>query len=256
MSAGGFRWLDSAGERTLPGFDGLDPDSFQAVAADLDGDGVDEVVGWDPTSGVWQVAKDAWAETLAVFGAIGDVPVPGDYDGDGDDELAVFRPTTGEWIIEGTVEETWGQSGDIAVPGRWKSGDEVEPAIYRPSTGEWYVLSEAPMVWGVPGDVPVPGDYGGTGRTVVAVFRPSRAEWLIPMGNPITFTVPGGTPMALDLDGDGLDDFTMLDPAGRLVSSDGTELALRPGRTLISLTNGSPEAWYYVPTTCGSTRDG
>ena len=45
---------------------------------------------WCP---VWRVR--------AVFGAAGDIPVPGDYYGTGKATLAVFRPSTGEFFIAG-----------------------------------------------------------------------------------------------------------------------------------------------------------
>jgi hypothetical protein len=57
-----------------------------------------------------------------VWGAAGDLPVPGDYDGDGRTDIAVYRESSGHWFIlrssanyAGWATYQWGTTGDIPV---------------------------------------------------------------------------------------------------------------------------------------------
>lgn len=180
---------------TFPGVDEPvrfgDPDDHP-LAADLDGDGNDELVAY--TDGVWRVA--GWADELAL-GIAGDVPVPGDYDGDGAAQAAVFRPATGEWLVDGAAAPSvLGQAGDVPVPAPYAARNVTTPAVFRPSTGEWLVGGAAPVRFGEAGDVPVPGDYDGDGLAEPAVYRPSTGEWWV-MGaaTPLAWGAPDDVPV-------------------------------------------------------------
>lgn len=145
------------------------------LAADLDGDGTDDLVAF--ADGVWRVA--GWADELDL-GRAGDRPVPADYDGDGRAQAAVFRPATGEWLIDGAAAPVvLGQAGDVPVPAAYAARAVAQPAVFRPSTGEWLLTGAAPVRFGEPGDVPVPGDYDGDGVAEPAVYRPATGEWWV-----------------------------------------------------------------------------
>ena len=75
-----------------------------------------------------------------VFGAPGDIPVPGDYTGSGSAQFAVFR--RGVWMIQGAPAVQWGAPGDIPVPADYDGDGRVDIAVYRPSTGGWYILGQ------------------------------------------------------------------------------------------------------------------
>ena len=93
------------------------------IAGDWDGDGVDGIGVYRPTTGefFWRNALSSGpADGSEFFGNIGDSPIAGDWDGDGSDEIGVQRGAL--WFlhgIEGSIE--FGEAGWFPAAGFFMS---------------------------------------------------------------------------------------------------------------------------------------
>src|SRR6185312_3585691 len=70
-------------------------------SGDLDGDGVNDLVVWRPSTGDWFCLMSSHNYTTAEtrrWGGAGDVPLLADFDGDGRADITVWRPSTGDWF--------------------------------------------------------------------------------------------------------------------------------------------------------------
>jgi hypothetical protein len=166
--------------------------------ADFNGDGRDELVVFNPVTGIWQF-KDAL--TGASFpsvhwGTSGDKPVVGDYDGDGKADMAIFRPVPHEWWILNSSAgfftlSYWGSSTDALVPADYDGDGKTDIAVYEPTTAYWRIrlstgTSMPPLFWGLPpNDIPVPADYDGDGRDDPATYR--GGQWWVYPSTPVVF---------------------------------------------------------------------
>ena len=134
--------------------------------ADFDGDGDTDISVFRPSQGGWYIQGQP--PFPQIWGALGDLSVPGDYDGNGTVDIAVFR--NGQWYVKGQppFPQIWGTSGDVPVPGDYDGNGTTDIAVFR--NGQWYVQGQPPFpqIWGQAGDVPVPGDYDGNGTTDMA----------------------------------------------------------------------------------------
>jgi hypothetical protein len=89
--------------------------------ADLDGDGLAELVVYRPSEGIWYSLNIMTQEFTAIhFGLPSDIPVTGDYDSDGKADRAVYRPSDGTWYILqsrlGFTAFRFGSANDIPLP--------------------------------------------------------------------------------------------------------------------------------------------
>ena len=79
-----------------------------------------------------------------VWGAHGDVPVPGDFDGDGSTDVAVYRPSTGDWLVRNQFTVTFGGPGFVPVVGDYDGDGIDDVAVFQASTGMWEVQGQPP----------------------------------------------------------------------------------------------------------------
>ena len=120
-----------------------------SAVADFDGDGDTDVSVFRPSEGGWYMQGQP--PFPQIWGALGDLSVPGDYDGNGTTDIAVFR--NGEWYVKGQppFPQIWGQAGDIPVPGDYDgNGDDGHRGV-----PEWRVVCQ--------GSGAVPADLGSGG---------------------------------------------------------------------------------------------
>jgi hypothetical protein len=98
------------------------------LLADMDGDGVTDLVVWRASSGTWYWLTAISGYNYAVANArqwgnngLGDIPMLGDIDGDGLSDLIVWRNSdaTWYWLVSGSNwtaagqgQKQWGASGD------------------------------------------------------------------------------------------------------------------------------------------------
>ena len=153
---------DSQGERIIQwGMSGDKP-----LAADFDGDGIDELAVFRPSEGNWYI-YNRLADNYQVvhWGMTGDKPMAKDFDGDGRADLTIYRSSTGTWYIRNSLDDSvlvrqFGLSEDIPVPADFDKDNVSDIAVYRPSNGTWYVTRSSDNTvfsarFGLSGDVPV-----------------------------------------------------------------------------------------------------
>ncbi|MEP6914235.1 MAG: FG-GAP-like repeat-containing protein [Acidobacteriota bacterium] len=177
------------------------------TTGDFDGDGCADLTVFNEASGSWFVQGGP----SAVWGASGDLLVPGDYNGDGVKDFAIFRD--GVWYIRNVRTLQYGLPGDVPVPADYNGDGITDIAVYRPSTGQWFVENQFTVVWGNLMDIPVPGDYNGDGRAEVAVYRRATGTWYFQPGGYAQFGAPGDIPLVADFDGNGSDDVAVYRPS-------------------------------------------
>lgn len=182
------------------------------VIGDYDGDGLDDLAVFRPSTQFWYVRNSSGTDRMTGNGdgitrfrfgtSSDDIPVPADYDGDGVTDIAVRNPASKEWRIrnssgidhlsgrtDGITRRTFGsRQEDIPVRGDFDGDGKDDIAVRRPSTYYWYVLNSSGsnynsdrgdgiqrVVFGRnASDIPIPADYDGDGITDIAVRRPSN----------------------------------------------------------------------------------
>jgi uncharacterized repeat protein (TIGR01451 family) len=151
-----------------------------AIAGDWNGDGVDQVGVFRPSSAFFYIDNGDFSfgtgDKSGQFGANGDIPIVGNWDGiGGDDKVGVFRPSSGYFYIDngnlswdaGDKSGQFGANGDIPIVGDW-DGDGVDQiGVFRPSIGNFF-LDNGDLSWGTGdvygkfgtnGDIPIVGNW-------------------------------------------------------------------------------------------------
>ena len=192
--------------------------NFRPVAADFDGDGVDDKAVYIYESAEWFIKQSEMGWRMEMFGgAWSDLPVPADYNGDYIADLAVYRPSNYGWYILGSDDCYFGAPGVTPIPFDYAGDHKAEPAVFVPPYARWYYLYNNTTSWFVfgstSGDTPIPGDYDADGTVDKAVFRTSTAQWLIALdsggSSNIVFGSTNDIPVPLDSDGSGSDDLNV-----------------------------------------------
>ena len=174
--------------------------------ADLDGDGLSDLVVWHPSTGTWSwvlssknFVDDGLGTKQWGNSSLGDVPLLGDIDGDGKADLIVWRASTGTWYwltsssgysyaSMGGVQ--WGNQalGDVPLVGDFDGDHKADLAVWRASTGTWFWLTSSSgysyaaaggKQWGNQslGDQPLVADIDGDGTDDLTVWRASTGTW-------------------------------------------------------------------------------
>lgn len=141
----------------------IDFGTFQTdipLVGDWDGDGKDDIGGYDPTDCCFYLYKldtetssaKPFAEKQVIqYGNKGDIPLIGDWDGDGKDEIGVFRQlypntNTNSFFLDKGLSGgqsdygpyQFGNVGDIPIVGDWNGDGKDEIGVYRPSSSSFY----------------------------------------------------------------------------------------------------------------------
>ena len=211
-------------------------ENINQFAIDFDGDGIDDLVVFRPSSGQWFVLGSQIGYRVIQWGAPGDIPVPANFEGTGAANLAVFRPETGTWFIRnrnGTTRQvSFGVNGDLPIPADFTGDGRADLALFRPAQNEGenntFIIrpsnggADQSITFGVAGDLPIPADFDGDGRADVAVFRPAGAgrpnNVFIYHGSSVgtvevAFGVAGDLPVPMDFDGNGSVDIAIFRPS-------------------------------------------
>ena len=174
--------------------------------ADLDGDGLSDLVVWHPSTGTWSwvlssknFVDDGLGTKQWGNSSLGDVPLLGDIDGDGKADLIVWRASTGTWYwltsssgysYASMSGVQWGNQalGDVPLVGDFDGDHKADLAVWRASTGTWFWLTSSSgysyaaagsKQWGNQslGDQPLVADIDGDGTDDLTVWRASTGTW-------------------------------------------------------------------------------
>jgi len=190
---------------------------------------------WRPSNGLWCILGGPGSQqTIAQWGANGDIPIQGDFDGDGKTDFTVYRPTDGNWYTyrssDGQVNITnWGASGDIPVAADFDGDGKTDFTVYRPTDGNWYTYRSSDgqvniSQWGISTDILTPADYDGDGKADLAIWRPSTTSFYVYRSSDgqvqvSSFGTSTDKPVCADYDGDGKANFALRSGASWIIAN-------------------------------------
>jgi hypothetical protein len=178
----------------------------QPMLADMDGDGLMDLVLWRASTGTWYWLTSSSGYSYAASGAKqwgstaqGDIPKVGDIDGDGRADLIVWRAPSGTWFwltsssgysYAASGAKQWGNqgNGDVPMIGDLDGDSRADLVVWRAPVGTWYSLTSSTgysyaqsgaVQWGNQslGDVPLLTDLDGDGRSDLVVWRAPSGTW-------------------------------------------------------------------------------
>ncbi|HEV8370781.1 MAG TPA: SBBP repeat-containing protein [Pyrinomonadaceae bacterium] len=202
------------------------------ITGDWDGNGVDDVGIFRPSTGQFQLRLPSGRTFIVInlnnFGQNGDLPVAGDWNFDGIDTVGVFRPSTGQWLLTNgpntnnttppvNFQFAFGQNDDVPIVGDWNGDGFDTPGLFRSGVAQ-FILSNGfqgttditPFTFGALGTKPLAGDWDGDGVATIGVFNPGTGIMSLnntnTSGNGVgdlvfSFGLNGDSPLAGDWDG-------------------------------------------------------
>lgn len=170
-STGNYIWLNGWGKG----------ENWKPFCGDFDGDGKDDVLLYDNTTGEWQVAFSTGNDLLPNAGeadnyiwldhwGVGPAwkPLIGDYNGDGKDDLTLYNSTDGGWQVALS-------NGKAFIPNAGVFG-----------TNYWKIN------WGVgPQWQPLIGDFNGDKKADIMVTNLTNGNWQIALSTGTQFKCHG-----------------------------------------------------------------
>lgn len=95
--------------------------ALSSPAADFDGDGLDDITVFRPSTGLWAIRGG----DRVYFGTDGDIPVPGKFIHTNRDSIAIFRPSSGLWAVRDGARNYFGTAGDIPIGANGAGGNSL-----------------------------------------------------------------------------------------------------------------------------------
>jgi hypothetical protein len=203
------------------------------IVGDWNGDGVDTVSTYDPTSGWFFLSNDpaTGAHQYAFpYGNPGAVPLVGDWDGDGKDNVGVRMGTTFYLRMSAVTDATeitstvaYGDTPDVPLVGDWDGDGKDNIGVYKAQLGWFYLRMTAndnptettiTVAYGNANATPLVGDWNDDGRDNIGVrmdniyyFRTSEVTDAAEITASVAYGNGDGheLPIIGDWDGDGID---------------------------------------------------
>jgi len=154
------------------------------VAGDWDGDGIDTVGVFRPSTGQWLLTNAHLANNSTPpvnitfnFGQAGDTPLAGDWNNHGIDTVGLYRGSISTFILSntfnGTIDVTpflFGSLGSVGFTGDWNADGTKTAGAFNKNIGTMGLnntntsgngVGDIVFSFGQNGDVPLAGDWDG-----------------------------------------------------------------------------------------------
>jgi hypothetical protein len=244
---------------------------------DVDGDGVNDRVIFDPGSANWYAITSTgvavppgWPSNPAWWGSGAFQAFMADIDGDGKADRVMMNPANAEWFAYGSAIGVAPPPGWGVNPVQWGpvgakmmladvDGDGKADRVCVDAYANWYLAPTTgalpaawhsdPFQWGVGSWTQMLADIDGDGKADRVTVDPATGDWyalpstgVLPPGWPTNPHQWGGSnwvTLMADVDGDGRADRITINPAG-------------PTWYAITSTGALPSGWRSNPQTWGS----
>ena len=162
------------------------------LMGDWDGDGIDTVGTYDPTTAIVNLRNSNTpgnSDVEFTLGNPGDLAIAGDFDGDGTDTIAIFRPSddfvrvynaTGDGLGEPDATYTPAATAGALFAGDFDGDGTDTIASCDPMTGTVTINTpggalDSTFAFTAPGSLAFAGDWTGDGSETVGAFESAAA---------------------------------------------------------------------------------